>query len=72
MFIRPVCPKCGCIARSTIAFRRVRCLLLDDGSAGRVVSLGPAETEQATVYVCGGLHEFTAAEALNSKELKEA
>lgn len=54
----PVCPKCGCPARVVVIIRaRVRCILNEDRSVGRVLSASRGE-DLVVGYECGGGHEW--------------
>lgn len=51
----PTCPKCGCPARNVVLIKaRVRCVLNDDGTAGKVLSASREEAAEV-MYECGGV-----------------
>ena len=55
----PRCPQCGEPARVVILrAARVRCVLEDDGSAGRVLSTTRPEKSGERHYECGGGHVY--------------
>lgn len=54
----PLCPACGCAAR-VVVLLKARCVLLGDGTPGKVIS---ASRDEGTIvqYECGGGHTFNA------------
>lgn len=59
----PRCPKCGEPARfAHLSKTTVRCVLNDDGTPGKVVSVAKAKDATITSYECGAPHVWSPVE----------